>query len=197
VTIAPLVRTVRRANQSEDAPIVRHHDKHSGHLSPSTRQQLRGAAALIAEGLRRARVTGIRDARRDDAPRIATLLAELGYPTATEEVARRLDDLTAADAILLTGDGLIALHRIPRIAEGGAFARITALVVADGARGRGVAGTLLAAAEDRARRWGCDLIEVSSGRRPERAPAHAFYRAAGFADTGERSTRYWKRLGAP
>lgn len=41
-----------------------------------------------------------------------------------------------------------------------------------------------------------ELLEVSSGRRPERDPAHAFYRAAGFADTGERSVRYWKRLAA-
>jgi hypothetical protein len=41
---------------------------------------------------------------------------------------------------------------------------------------------------------GCALIEVSSGRRPEREPAHALYRAAGFADTAERSVPYWKPL---
>jgi len=114
----------------------------------------------------------IRDAQRDDAPRVAALLAELGYPTDPDEVARRLDGLTRADALLIADDGLIALHRIPRFAEGGAFARITALVVAEGRRGDGVATALLAAAEARAREWGCDLLEVSSGRRPERDPAH-------------------------
>jgi GNAT superfamily N-acetyltransferase len=137
----------------------------------------------------------IREATAADAPEVAALLAELGYPTEPETVARRLAALTAADAVLLAGGGLIALHRVPRIAEGGAFARITALVVAPGNRNDGVATTLLAAAEDTAREWGCDLLEVSSGRRPERDPAHAFYRRAGFADTGERSVRYWKRLG--
>jgi GNAT superfamily N-acetyltransferase len=55
---------------------------------------------------------------------------------------------------------------------------------------------LLLAAEDVARRWGCDLIEVSSGRRPERDDAHAFYRASGFVDTAGRSLRYWKVLAA-
>jgi GNAT superfamily N-acetyltransferase len=136
----------------------------------------------------------IRDATPEDAAAVAALLAELGYPTEPRIAAQRLDSLTAADAVLLDEGGLIALHRIPRIAEGGAFARITALVVAAGHRNDGVATALLAAAEQRAREWGCDLLEVSSGRRPERDPAHAFYRSAGFADTGERATRYWKRL---
>ena len=140
-------------------------------------------------------MTEVHDATAADAPRVAALLTELGYPADPGTVARRFDGLTAADALLINDDGLIALHRIPRIAEGGAFARITALVVAREARGRGVARALLAAAEDVARTWGCDLLEVSCGRRPERDQAHAFYRAAGFADTGERSTRYWKRLG--
>ena len=103
----------------------------------------------------------IRDAVTADAPRIAALLADLGYPTDTAAVEERLRALTDADAVL----------------------------IADG-----VATALLAAAEQRAREWGCDLLEVSSGRRPERDPAHALYRAAGFADTGERSMRYWKRL---
>jgi GNAT superfamily N-acetyltransferase len=139
-------------------------------------------------------VTAVRDATPGDAAAVAALLAELGHPAGAEEVARRLDALTGADAVLLTDGGMVALHRIPRIAEGGAFARITALVVARERRGHGVATALLAAAEARARDWGCDVLEVSSGRRPERDPAHAFYRGAGFTDTGERSTRYWKGL---
>ena len=44
--------------------------------------------------------------------------------------------------------------------------------------------------------WGCDLLEVSSGRRPERDAAHAAYRAAGFADAADRSVRYRKELAA-
>jgi GNAT superfamily N-acetyltransferase len=139
-------------------------------------------------------MTGIREARPGDASAAAALLAELGYPAEARAVEERLRALTDADAVLLADGGLIALHRIPRIAEGGAFARITALVVAPAARGRGLATALLAAAEDVARGWGCDLLEVSSGRRLERDPAHAFYAATGFADTRDRSTRYWKRV---
>jgi GNAT superfamily N-acetyltransferase len=136
----------------------------------------------------------IREATPGDAAAVAVLLAELGYPSEAAAVEARLRALTDADAVLLADEGLIAMHRIPRIAEGGAFARITALVVAPAARGCGIATALLAAAEERAQEWGCDLLEVSSGRRPERAPAHAFYWAAGFTDAAERSTRYWKRL---
>jgi GNAT superfamily N-acetyltransferase len=140
-------------------------------------------------------MTAIHEAAPRDAPEIAALLAELGYPTEPPVVERRLSALTDADAVLLADGGLVALHRIPRIADGGTLARVTALVVAADRRGQGLATALVAAAEDRAREWGCDLLEVSCGRRPERGPAHAFYRAAGFSDTSDRSVRYWKRLG--
>jgi GNAT superfamily N-acetyltransferase len=127
---------------------------------------------------------------------ISNLLAELGYPVSGEEVARRLDALGPDDLVLLAdaGAGLVVLHRIPRFAEGDPFVRITALVVRGQERGSGVGRALLDAAEEAARQWGCSLIEVSSGRRPERERAHRFYRAAGFTDASSRSVRYWKRL---
>jgi GNAT superfamily N-acetyltransferase len=138
----------------------------------------------------------IRQAQAGDARVIADLLAELGYPTEPHVVHARLEALGEGDLVLFAegGAGLIALHRVPRLAEGGAFARITALVVARAYRGQGVAGRLLAAAEQAARRWGCDLLEVSSGRRPQRAQAHALYVAAGFSDTSGQSVRYWKAV---
>ena len=106
----------------------------------------------------------------------------------------RLGGLDECDRVLLTDGGLISLHRIPRLAEGGALMRITALAVAPEYRGQGVGRALVRAAEEVARSWGCDLIEVSSGRRPERAAAHAFYSALGFEDSAARSVRYWKPL---
>ena len=138
----------------------------------------------------------VRRARGEDAGVIADLLRELGYPAADDEVKRRLAGLGSDDLVLVAEDGagMVALHRIPRVAEGGAFVRITALVVRRERRGRGVARALLDATEDAARNWGCSLIEVSSGRRGERGPAHRFYRAAGFTDTSPRSVRYWKPL---
>lgn len=136
----------------------------------------------------------VRDATPDDAAEIAALLGALGYPTETGRVERWLAAAGDCDAVLITGGGLIALHRVPLLAEGGALARITALVVAPERRSRGIGRALLAAADVVAEGWGCDLIEVSSGRRPERAAAHALYRSAGFTDSASRSVRYWKQL---
>ncbi len=137
----------------------------------------------------------IRRARATDAPTIAALLAELGYPATAGEVEDRLGRFDGSDCVLITAGGLIVLHRVPRLAEGSPFARITALVVAADRRGQGIGRALLSAAEDVARDWDCRLIEVSSARRPERDAAHSLYSSAGFEDTGQRSVRYWKSLG--
>lgn len=136
----------------------------------------------------------IRRARATDAPTIAVLLSELGYPASTAQVEDRLGSLDSSDCVLITAGGLIALHRMPRLAEGNPLARITALVVAADRRGQGVARALLGAAEDVAQAWNCQLVEVSCARRPERDAAHSFYVAVGFEDTVERSVRYWKSL---
>jgi GNAT superfamily N-acetyltransferase len=136
----------------------------------------------------------IRRARSFDASEVAALLTELGYPTSPAEVKDRLGRLDGSDCVLVTAGGLIALHRVPRLAEGSPFARITALVVAADCRGQGIGRALLSAAEDVARDWGCSLMEVSSARRTDRDVAHSFYKKSGFEDTGERSVRYWKTL---
>jgi GNAT superfamily N-acetyltransferase len=127
---------------------------------------------------------------------VAALLGELGYPTDAAMVADRFAALRDADRVLLAeaGVGLTALHRVPLLAEGGSLVRITALVVAADHRHRGVAQALLVAAEQQAREWRSRMLEVSSGQRAERGPAHEFYRSAGFHDTGTHSTRYWKHL---
>jgi len=104
----------------------------------------------------------IRQARSFGAPQIAELLTELGYPTSPAEVKERLGRHDGSDCVLITAGGLIALHRVPRLAEGSPFARITALVVAADRRGQGIGRALLSAAEDVARDWDCQLIEVSS-----------------------------------
>jgi GNAT superfamily N-acetyltransferase len=136
----------------------------------------------------------VREATREDAAAVAQFLDELGFPADPGTVTRRLAGLGPNDVVLIADGGLVALHQIPLLAEGGALARITALVVSSAQRRAGLATDLLATAEGVARRWGCDRIEVSSGRRPDRDAAHAFYRAAGFQETTARSVRYWKDL---
>lgn len=136
----------------------------------------------------------IREARNEDASVIADLLGELGYPTSPAEVLDRLAALDRTDLVLLADDGagLIALHRVARL-ERAPLLRITVLVVRAARRGTGAGQALMHAAEDTARQWGCELIEVSTGTRPERAVAHRFYQAAGFHDAASASVRYWKR----
>jgi GNAT superfamily N-acetyltransferase len=135
----------------------------------------------------------IRAATPDDAPVVAALLAELGYPSEVTAVRERL---AATDLVLLSEPdaGLVALQRIPRLAEGGWFVRITALVVAEPSRGRGVGGALLAAAEAQAREWGAAMVEVTSGRRRERDAAHRLYLTAGYGDVADVSVHYRKAI---
>jgi GNAT superfamily N-acetyltransferase len=136
-----------------------------------------------------------RMATPQDARVVCSLLKQLGYPSGEVAVRRRLAELGDDDVVLLCGGiGLVALHRVPLIAEGGSFARITALVVDEKHRGGGLGHRLLREAERVALSWGCSMLEVSSGKRPERVAAHALYSRTGFRDAAPRSTRYWKVL---
>ncbi|MGH3023146.1 MAG: hypothetical protein ACRDNI_05775 [Gaiellaceae bacterium] len=49
----------------------------------------------------------------------------------------------------------------------------------------------MAAVEERAREAGCRYLEVTSGERPEREAAHAFYASLGLEEV---SRRYLKEL---
>ncbi len=80
------------------------------------------------------------------------------------------------------------------LVEGGAFARITALVVTHIHRGTGVASALVAEAERRARDAGYTTIQVSSGKRPERRHAYRFYPRRGYTDAGGHHILYEKVL---
>ena len=74
------------------------------------------------------------------------------------------------------------------------MARLTSLVVAAEVRDQGVGRRLVEAAETWAVQHGCDRIQVSSGRRPEREAAHAFYTAFGYEDTRSHHVLYAKDL---
>jgi GNAT superfamily N-acetyltransferase len=139
----------------------------------------------------------VRDATDADAETIADLLAELGYATPVGSVRERLQSLSDADRVVVSGEpvhGFISLHRVPRFAEGGCLMRITALVVRADARGRGAGVALISAAEEVARGWGCSHVEITSGRRAERDAAHALYRSLGYEDLSSGSARYTKPL---
>lgn len=141
----------------------------------------------------------IRHCRPQDAPDIAPLLAQLGYPAAPDHVTRRVHEWAAGpERHLLVADvdqtvaGLAALCLIPLIHRDQPLARLVALVVDDRHRGTGIGHALLDRAEQIAQQSGCDEMEITSNR--SRDVAHRFYRSHGYDDWCGRSARFRKQL---
>jgi GNAT superfamily N-acetyltransferase len=154
----------------------------------------------------------IRDAREGDLGIIAELLGELGYPTAPEELPLRLDRLAteAGTGVLVAvaedgasaGDGagpaavgsqpgepiaVLAYAEFQPLERPLPTCRITTLVVSSGHRREGVAAALLDAVETRARKRGCERLEVTT--QPKREAALALYTAAGYVEKPRRLVR--------
>ena len=137
----------------------------------------------------------IRPASQSDAPALAPLLAELGYPVDEATLARRLERMLQRDdqhvliAERVDGArsaalGLLALHIFPVLAYSEDLAMIMALVVAEEGRGTGVGRQLVEHAAHVARGRGASRLMVTTHVR--RADAHAFYERLGFDFTGRR-----------
>ena len=142
--------------------------------------------------LRRARIT--------DAPELARLSAQLGYPQAADAFERRLRRLLiSADhpVVVATDDdtrllGFIALERRLML-EAGERVEIVGLVVDDAARRRGIGKALVDTALDWAREIGLDTVIVRSNT--ARAQSHPFYEGAGFERIKSQHV-YRRRVGA-
>ena len=123
----------------------------------------------------------------EDAPGVAALSGDLGYPTAAAEMAGRLAALLAVPGHVVfgafSGGGTLlgwvhACLRLLLIDPPSAF--IEGLVVDPGAQLQGVGRALMAAAEDWARAHGARVVRLRSGA--PRTGAHAFYRALGYCE---------------
>jgi N-acetylglutamate synthase-like GNAT family acetyltransferase len=137
----------------------------------------------------------IRSARASDGDALARLVAQLGYPASAEALARRVDRLTqsAADRLLvavLDGEvvGLAALHVSLAVEYDEPAAKLSAIVVDERVRRRGIGEALVAAIEEEARRRGCRLVFLTTAER--RGDAHAFYRRLGYEETGRRFAKW-------
>jgi N-acetylglutamate synthase-like GNAT family acetyltransferase len=140
----------------------------------------------------------IRAAGAADAPALAALLAELGYPDDAVRVAARLEafEREPGSVILVAEDdgavvGLASATTMPLLHEDGRWCRLSALVVGEERRRSGAGRRLVDAVEALARDDGCRYLEVTSGERAGREAAHAFYEALGFEQV---SRRYLKEL---
>jgi GNAT superfamily N-acetyltransferase len=135
----------------------------------------------------------IRDAQAADAPAVAGLLGQLGYPTEPSAVERRLQRLQVVGDRVVVAEveanvvGLAHLQVTPALERELPAAKIGALVVDDAHRGRGIGRALVQAIEDEARLRGCELMFLTTAER--RGAAHAFYERLGLEHTGRRYGR--------
>lgn len=136
----------------------------------------------------------IRDARLDDAPALAALLEQLGFPSSSRVIAQRLTTMLDAGELVLVAVqaavplGLLTVHVTPVLHRPTPVGRLTALIVAEHARGHGVGRALVAAAERRLTGQSCQLVEVTSNRRL--TDAHAFYERLGYEVTSLRFKKF-------
>lgn len=120
-----------------------------------------------------------------DAPRLADLCTQLGYPSTPDEIATRFASLDAShDLVLIAVDeqdgalGWIQASVIRHLHEN-AHVEITGMVVTEDARGSGIGAALVAGAETWATEAGITRVLVRSNVVRERA--HAFYERLGYA----------------
>jgi GNAT superfamily N-acetyltransferase len=125
----------------------------------------------------------IRHARSADAPTVAALMAQLGYPLPSAEVERRLERSAEDRAVFVAEANGAIVGWVSVYADetliGGLEACVEGLVVDEALRSHGFGPSLLRAAEQWARERGCaDLIVRSNVIRTR---AHGFYDRHGFA----------------
>jgi GNAT superfamily N-acetyltransferase len=125
----------------------------------------------------------IRPMTAADAPLVADLTTQLGYPTSADETASRLAALDGPHAALVAEEDGRAVGWIHVALVTSLVSRLTAdiggLVVDDASRSSGIGAELLAAAETWARERGASRMVVRS--RIARERAHRFYEREGYA----------------
>lgn len=131
--------------------------------------------------------TLLRPAEAGDAPAIAALFTDEGYPAGPSDIVGRLQrfDSPASRVVIAEHEGailgFIAVHAMARFEHDDSILRILALVVDAGARERGVGRTLMAEAERIGRELGAAFVEITAAHhRPE---ARHLYESLGYDST--------------
>jgi GNAT superfamily N-acetyltransferase len=126
----------------------------------------------------------IRRALIEDAPALAELSGELGYPVEPGEIERRLAALPPDDDVwVATIEGVVVgwIHcSLRRTLVVEPHIEILGNVVGEPWQGRGVGRALMAQAERSAAERGVSVVRLRSGS--HRDDAHAFYRAVGYME---------------
>jgi GNAT superfamily N-acetyltransferase len=133
-------------------------------------------------------MVNVRDAVIADASAIAGLLTLLGHSRSVESIEAEIalggsaagSVVVAAKADTVVGLAAFAIWRA--FAEQMWVCRLSAIAVQSESRGVGTGGLLVREVERRAQAASCAVVELSCGRRQERAAAHAFYTSLGYED---------------
>jgi GNAT superfamily N-acetyltransferase len=138
----------------------------------------------------------IRSAQSEDVEALANLMAELGYPTSSEQMRRRFKAISydPSNGTLVAERegkvlGMVGLRIERSYGSDDTYLQIRDFVVGSEHRGKGVGRTLISAAEDWARRRGARDVMLTTHKR--RTDAHRFYRRMGYEATGY---RFYKAL---
>jgi GNAT superfamily N-acetyltransferase len=133
----------------------------------------------------------IRRATHDHASALASLSAQLGYPSAKGAIRQRLlaiDRRNDQEVLVAEVDGTVVgwvhVFRAERIVAD-SFAEVGGLVVDGERRGRGVGSTLLRAAEAWAHERGLPLMRIRSN--VVRDEAHEFYVKRGYTGSKQQA----------
>ena len=139
----------------------------------------------------------IRGADAGDAPALAELSAAAGRPTTASALARRLERLHEARALVLLAlewgppSGVAVVTHRPALDSDALLASLDLLWVAPDDRRRGVGRLLLKAAAQAARQVGAVELIATAGD-----PAtHAFALASGFTERGAALARPLRKRG--
>ena len=133
----------------------------------------------------------IRPAVAADAPALARMLEQLGYPTEASEIPKRLERMSDRPGTTVfvaeqsgAPVGVVTIHLFPSLHTSEPVAWLTALVVDETARGTGVGSALVQRAEEWAVRHGASRLALTSALR--RTEAHEFYKTRDYVHTGVR-----------
>ena len=143
----------------------------------------------------------IRDACAEDAPALATLIVNLGYPDDAQGIWRRIEKMPPEFYRTLVAVsenrvvGFIGLLTMEVYEHSQPIGYILAMCVAPESRGKGIGKALLAAAEEHFRARG--IFDLRLGSAFYREEAHRFYENAGFEKTGYRFRKKLSRAPSP
>jgi len=143
-------------------------------------------------------ITIIREAKLEDVFKLTHLYEQLGYPTTTLELEKRLQIIfshTDYHTLVATkGEkvvGMIGLIKNHSFEYDDCYIRIAILIVDEDCRGQGIGKELIQEAEKWAKSQDITAIVLNSGNRKDRKQAHEFYQRLGYLP---KSTGFTKEL---